>query len=326
LQPWGEIKDLHTWSGILLGNGSSRAVWDQFGYNTLYEVACSDRVKHPLTDEDQKLFAAFDNTVNFEAVLGALYMAGKVCKVLGKDFSDIALRYVSIRRALIEAVHAVHVPWKSIDLAALVAIRKALLRYSFTYTTNYDLLLYWAIMAEDDGDGFKDFFWSEEFDVADTDIWGKVTKVLYLHGALHLYRRPAGGTIKDRAQAFANLLDRFGKKPSLLPLFISEGSHRQKVAAIMRSDYLSFALQQFASHVGPLVIFGQGLGDTDRHLVDVMRRWGDRPIAVSVYRLNDQQVIEEKSKINGLLPSAELHFFDAQTHPLGSPTLKVVPP
>ena len=120
-------------------------------------------------------------------------------------------------------------------------------------------------MMAGSGEGFKDYFWGEEFDVTQTDIWGNVTRVLYLHGGLHLYRLPSGGTYKQHVGLSGNLLDQFGRVANRVPLFITEGSHTEKLRAIARSDYLSFALQEFARHNSSLVIFGHSLSKTDHH-------------------------------------------------------------
>lgn len=322
LRDWADISESAEWSGILVGNGASRAVWDRFAYGTLYERATSNDIAHPLTAEDTEFFDAAGATGNFEAVLGALTTARVVCDILGQDSSRIAERYQSIRQALVEAVQAVHIPWMKVPEENLIRIRNALREYEFVYSTNYDLLIYWSIMAENDG-AFRDYFWGESFDVSDTDIWKPCTKVLYLHGGLHLYRDLAGGTIKDRADAFTNLLDKFGKRPDAVPLFVSEGGARSKLRSITSSDYLSFAYQQFGSHQGPLVIFGQGLSDVDAHISDVIARWSDRTIAYGMLDFGTAQTIQQKARIVGKLPDAELHFFDASTHPLGDPALKV---
>ena len=90
-----------------------------------------------------------------------------------------------------------------------------------------------------------DYFWGEgqEFDVTDTETSGTATKVLYLHGGLHLYRLPSGATIKRKAEAGLSLLDLFGVPftEGAIPLFITEGTSQDKLASIHRSDYLSFA-------------------------------------------------------------------------------------
>lgn len=60
LADWSKVveSDLR-WKGILLGNGSSRAVWDGFSYPSLYDRACSADVANPLLAEDTALFEAF---------------------------------------------------------------------------------------------------------------------------------------------------------------------------------------------------------------------------------------------------------------------------
>lgn len=67
LPPWTEVKEEAGWDGILIGNGASRAVWDGFSYNSLFETAQTS-IDHPLTAQDVDLFTAF-GTENFELVL-----------------------------------------------------------------------------------------------------------------------------------------------------------------------------------------------------------------------------------------------------------------
>lgn len=103
-------------------------------------------------------------------------------------------RYRSIQQALFNAVHQVHVPWLSVPDAALQSNRACLEDYRFVYSTNYDLLAYWAVMSESNGSGFLDFFWGDDmtFDPFDTDIWTTRdlwTRLLFLHGGIHLRRR-----------------------------------------------------------------------------------------------------------------------------------------
>jgi hypothetical protein len=202
-------------------------------------------------------------------------------------------------------------------------IKEALLLYDWVYSTNYDLLVYWAVMV-DSPDGFKDFFWSERFDLTDTEIWDKVTKVLYLHGALHLYRMTTGETLKRRAEE-RNLLEAFaaGDWRDALPLFIAEGSSEDKLRAIYGSDYLSFAFSRFSEHRGDLVVFGHRLSDTDKHLIDVMQTWSPKTIAISMRPGDEDEIIERKARLKRRLRGHGLVFFDSTTHPLGLPELEV---
>lgn len=276
-----------------------------------------------LADEDLDLFARLGKTRNFEAVLGALLTTMSVAEALDlQPQKRIDERYASIQAALVAAVRRVHVPWLSVPASTLLAIREALLQYKFVFSTNYDLLVYWAIMAGGP-DAFRDYFWNTTFDASDTETWGEATKILYLHGALHLYYSADGRTYKERAEGNVNLLDLFGRRPETVPLCITEGTARQKLSAIARSDYLTFAYQQLGHTRGALVLFGQALGKSDTHIADVLARRQPRMIAVGIYPINSEHIIKEKAHFFNLLPAADLVFFNSRTHPLGDPQLRV---
>jgi hypothetical protein len=325
LREWPDLAGACDWQGLLIGNGASRAVWKGFSYPTLFEVANKPELANGLSAADRRLFEALDIESNFEAVLDALLTTRVVCNALRIEADAVEEHYVSIRDALVAAVHHVHVPWTALGDDLLRAIRVELLTHEFVFSTNYDLLIYWAIMAGDP-DGFKDFFWDTQFDIGNAEVWGNVTKVLYLHGALHLYRDlETGGTFKERSGDFSNLLARFGRRPNTVPLCITEGTSAEKLAAIGRSDYLSFGLQQFNRLTGPLVIIGQGLGDSDAHLAAILARHRDRAIAIGVYPSNDRAIVQAKAHYRGLLPEANIAYFDSRSHPLGEPSLRIEP-
>lgn len=267
LETWDQVRAGAEFTGILVGNGASLAVWERFAYVSLYDVARNDNEHHRLTAPDVALFDTLD-TRNFEYVLAGLATARRVNEALAIEAPAIPERYASIQQALVEAVRSTHVPWARVPGTVLEAIREELLNYRFVYSTNYDLLIYWAIMYENRG-GFKDFFWGSYFDPANTELWGKATTALYLHGGLHLYRTLRGRTLKRAATEHLNLLDLFGTEPEpgATPLFISEGSAEDKLESIHRSDYLAFAYTQLAHHEGPLCVFGHSLGEVDQHII-----------------------------------------------------------
>jgi hypothetical protein len=107
---------------------------------------------------------------------------------------------------------------------------------------------------------------------------------LDLHGALHLETDLFGRSRKRQWQPGANLLESFQNQDPTggwFPLFVSEGLSRDKMRAIARSDYLSFAYQAFVVHRGPLVVFGHSLGVQDQHLANALKA-ERRRVAVSV--------------------------------------------
>jgi hypothetical protein len=334
LQSWVELQSEFAGGVLLLGNGSSRAIWADFGYSSLYEQAQTE-IEHPLQPEDEALFSSLETT-NFEAVLSALRTAEIVCRSIGLGTDAIRMRHDSIRVALMEAIQRIHIPWDSIPDPVLAQVRGVLSRYSYVFTTNYDLLAYWAIMSEEDPWPFKDYFWNACsdggswmcFDVSNTEAALGSTKLLYLHGALHLVELPWGETAKLTA-GDANLLEQFAvpdpdEDYPIVPLVITEGSSEDKMAAIRRSDYLSFAYERLSHVPGPLTIFGHSLSDEDRHLVDAVTKADEkRPLAVSVRASGGDQLVKRKLELMKTFTKADLRFFDAASHPLGSQEISV---
>ena len=321
LRDWNDLATEDDWSGLLVGNGFSQNIWQGFRYDSLFSTASQEDGAH-LIAADVSLFDRLE-TRNFEVVLSALATSKAVALALEEPHVHFEERENSIRAALIRAVHGVHAPWLSVPDATLDRVAGELAKYAAVYCTNYDLLIYWSMMR--DPESFRDYFWAEQFDIANTEIWGKKSKIHFLHGGLHLYRRPNGQTLKRRAEAGQNLLDLFGTPyGDAMPLFISEGTAQEKLASIYRSDYLSFVFSCLAQDAGPLVLFGHSLGDSDRHIVDAVGAHKGRSIAVSVRA--EGNIRQKKAAIIEALPDAKIHFFDAATHPLGAADLLIEEP
>lgn len=327
LAPWSAVAEYANWTGILVGNGASIVVWPKFHYNSLFAVATSEAVEHQLTDDDRALFDAF-KTRNFEHVLASLKTAGQVAEALDVEFPVVEARYDSIQRGLFEAVHAVHVEWDYVSKRTIPELFEILRRYKYVYSTNYDLLLYWASMHEG-GPPFLDYFWGENksFEVTDTEIWAtreRWTRILFIHGGIHLRRLRGGGTRKVVAE-HGSILEQFSTAYSdeESPLLVSEGDSEDKLSSIRSSDYLTFAHQMLATHEGGLVIFGHSLSNEDDHLVAPMRTWRGSPIAISMRPTDDEDaLIQAKDRYRSRLsPMKDVVFFDASTHPLGNSDL-----
>lgn len=321
LAPWDVVLEMYDWASLLLGNGASMAVWDGFGYISLYDEAAGET----LDERDQAVFAALE-TRNFEAVLRDLRAAALINDALGLDPAPHVQCYDRTRAALVGAVHGVHIPWADVDPDALAAIKTELLRYDSIFTTNYDLLSYWSAMYDEPQGAIVDYFWSSPlvFNPLNTEVWNKATKLLFLHGGLHLCRMSNGQTLKRRATLGHSLLDLFGEPldddPRAVPLFVGEGEPEDKLAAIRSSDYLSFALAEFHRADVPMVVFGHSLSQQDQHLVDVLRT-RRAPIAISVRHAPPADISATKSAYRHRLCDEQLVFFDAATHPLGDPAL-----
>jgi hypothetical protein len=84
----------------------------------------------------------------------------------------------------------------------------------------------------------------------------------------------------------------------------------------------SDAKRRFEDDDRPLVIFGQSLGPSDKHLVEMIKQSPDRRLAYAVYPTNQFAVNSERASIEQLLGRADIDFFDSTTHPLGDPALR----
>jgi hypothetical protein len=43
-----------------------------------------------------------------------------------------------------EAVRGIHIPWALLPSSVRESMKRELARYSYVFSTNYDLLIYWA--------------------------------------------------------------------------------------------------------------------------------------------------------------------------------------
>src|SRR3954454_18850742 len=69
LATWQDLNEI-PWTGMLVGNGASCAIWKPFRYKSLYHESCSDAHPNPLGPEAVNVFQKLE-TSNFELVLSA---------------------------------------------------------------------------------------------------------------------------------------------------------------------------------------------------------------------------------------------------------------
>lgn len=325
LEDWQALRASIAFSGLLVGNGASRAVWDDFGYDSLFENARTVEEK-PLSPSELSVFDAMQ-TRSFEQVLGALKTTSRVNKALAVSSAAPRNRYYAIKEALINTVHAVHIPWRLIQPQTLATLHQELSRYSTVFTTNYDLLNYWAIQHAPGT--ITDLFHGHDhsFDLSQTTT--DKPRLLYLHGGLHLVRNQ-DGTARKLTSTEGTLLGNFAINNTLktlddVPLFVNEGPSADKLKTIRSSDYLSFCYDQLLHHGDNLCLFGHALGEQDRHIVHALRQAAPKTVAISIYPRSAAFIQHQKrhyAKVfEGL--AVELRFFDAKSHPLGDVKLSV---
>lgn len=258
----------------LLGNGFSIAAHAPFAYAGLLEEA-------DLSADVRAIFAAA-RTTNFEAVMR--YWLAESFGGSPAAAADARDKVALLKRALVEAVHRVHPSrrtaispsrWQHCEQFLTHFIGRARERRKFggrIFTTNYDLLLWWAV-TPDRGrikperlfkghDGFRQAQY-EGLESAD---------LIYLHGALHLFPQGRGVKKLSYSDADGALHDQVAAhlKRGAFPLFVSEGASSMKRPA--GPGYLSDALTKFKytcrSPERALFTLGHGLGTEDNHILD----------------------------------------------------------
>ncbi|MFO2463961.1 DUF4917 family protein [Pseudomonas sp. 15FMM2] len=324
LEDWNVLRSTTTFAAILIGNGASRTVWEDFAYDSLFENARTVEEK-PLGASELSVFDAMQ-TRSFEQVLGALKTTSRVNKALAVSSAAPRNRYYAIKEALINTIHSLHIPWRLVQPTALDTIHRELASYPTVFTSNYDLLNYWSTLH---APGIDDLFRGADarFDLRHTAT--DATRILYLHGGLHLVRN-LDGSARKLPSTDSTLLSSFAINNTIktlddVPLFVNEGPSGEKLKTIRSSDYLSFCYEQLLNQSGALCIFGHHLSEQDSHLVDAIRQSKINTLAISVSGRSEGFIQQQKRRYAGLFEGVDvqLRFFAARTHALGSPALCV---
>lgn len=322
MHKWSDISS-HYGDCLLLGNGASIAIEPQFRYPPLYEAAISH---NHLGAFEQAIFDFF-GTCDFEFILRALSQANAINRHLGVDESATAQAYEKIKEALIKTVKDVHPEYADVK-SQLLAVAGFLSKFKTVFSLNYDLLIYWALMAANNSGGghlIKDCFLHGRFK-SDYDLLraphGKLsssTLLFYLHGNLAL-ATDLFGTVTKIQRSQEGLMSKITEGWTLggcNPLFVSEGDSSRKQLAIGRSYYLQAAYTELSANRKSILIYGWSCGTEDSHILAAVARAGIRLIGISVYTGKDSTpenfccVVELAIRETPGLERTAIEFFDS---------------
>lgn len=323
IHQWSDIKNRFQGGALLLGNGASLAVHKGFGYPSLRQAA---EDQGHITPEVAGVFRAFGKD-DFELVLRRLWEATLVNKALGVEPGRVEQAYQQVRTALISTVRDVHISHEDAKrhFAPMFQFMKS---FDTVFSLNYDLLVYWAMMASQGelGRWFKDGFQEGGVFREDWETLRKpygadgTTLVFYPHGSLLTARRDdyTEGKLTLPPGGGATLLDRIlqlWETGSASPLFVSEGTAEQKKESIANSNYLSRVFREALPNAGEsLVIYGWAISEQDAHILGQLRRTGSslRRVAVSVYG-GSQASAQQAEDALAAVGVKEVLFFDAES-------------
>lgn len=321
LQDWSTF-DNGDWPTLVIGNGLSINLWNDFRYDSLFNKAT-------LTPEAADIFKELDTT-NFENALECIHHARLVLEALGRRTHQVDTVYTDVRDALFGAVTDAHVSWDQFPVATHRQIADTINEHESVYTTNYDLCLYWSHLENRIHVDIVDYFWQPDhrFDPTDVSLRSTLsTPIHYLHGAVHLWQdddNENGKWVNADGGNLLSIATNYSAKSSRRPLFVSEGTSKAKVRTIQRSPYLSFCLDSLAHDDANTVIFGHSLSTQDQHIIDAVNGGPKRKVAVSIHPSgNPEKVIAEKVRIQQSLDRHKLYFYDSTTHPFGDPALHI---
>lgn len=277
----------------LLGNGFSISCRpDIFVYGRLFERANF----RGLSPSAKLAFEALA-TQDFEKVISVLRDTSVVLSaykgVKGGLIKQLQEDADGLREVLVQAIASSHPDWPGdISDSEYANCRVFLSNFNNVYTLNYDLLLYWSVMHDADGkkiksdDGFRTP--EDDFD-SEYVVWEPGTSrnqnIWYLHGALHVF--DAGieiqkytwiNTGKRVIEQVRNALEM-----NLFPLFVAEGTSREKLDRIMHSEYLAKGKRSFSNIQGALFIHGHSLAPNDDHFLKVIEKGKIKHIYVGLF-------------------------------------------
>ncbi len=313
---------------LLLRNGFSIACRPNiFVYGKLFERADFSR----LSPFAKRAFTAL-KTQNFERVIKALRDTKSLAAIYDgvppEVLETIQQDADGLQELLVHTIASNHPKWPGeINEDEYAACRKFLSHFDTIYSLNYDLLLYWVQMHNEEGtdpssdDGFRR---SEDDFEASYVTWDPSQShgqnTWYLHGALHVF--DAGTEVQKYtwANTGIRLIDqiRDALERNYFPLFVAEGTSQEKLERIRHSDYLAKGYRSFSEIKHALFIYGHSLGENDEHYLKLIEKKRIAHLYVGIYgnpksATNELAVRRAKQMANnrGKTNPLKVSFYDA---------------
>ena len=321
---WTDYSENFSHADLLIGNGFSQNFSNDFHYNSLFVEFLSS-----CEAAEAGRFRSFETT-NFEAIQRELQAAVRVNGLFGIFCGGVEQSVDALRQGLIKAIRAKHPRTEDINWSILRALTNQLKWAEDIFTLNYDLYLYHLIMIfgdrrKDQTDeidyAYNDYFWQSTEDplfleFMDYQNYTHYKHVYYLHGALFLFPG-AYNDLKLRRRNSGELVDGVADQIAggTLPLFVSEGHWKDKLAVIRHSPYLNFAYKNLAEARDRLVLFGTSLTpEQDQHIIEAINtKRRDLAIGIYVGDRNAEDIRKDVTAFRAKFYKSDPLFFDSST-------------
>lgn len=320
-------------SALILGNGSSISISSNFSYQNLYTKASVDN------DFPTTIFNKL-NTSNFESVIYQLDIAKMINEAITEPSPPIIeLNQVisntntKIRQSLIQTIRSIHPEYSILNFTPLsdekiIKLYNFLTQFKYIINLNYDLLVYYILLHNTDN--FIDFFLPDcnrnnklTFHESISG-YQNTTRVYYPHGNILLGVNSNGEEEKICQQPGISLLSTILSKWSddidFYPLFVCEGSSKEKVNSISRNYYLSYIYRNILPQLpNTIICYGWSLSENDEHILKQILKDSQRNhkliISIRTTNKSDSQIEAEctniKNRINNINNTTEVHFFNS---------------
>ena len=315
---------------VLLGNGFSRACRnDIFAYDALFDRA-------DFTALSPYVRQAFDTleTRDFEVVMRALRSGAALVSLYGGDGATVSgtmKKDAEDLRTLLAKTIAGNHPDRPSDIAPApyLACRKFLRNFCKTYTLNYDLLMYWALMQNELGDdpvACDDGFRQPEGGPTTYVTWDvqntRTQNIFYIHGALHVF--DAGHELQKytwvntQVALVDQIREALGEEK--YPVFVAEGDWKGKLDRIQHSGYLNRAYRSFGEIRNTLFVFGHSMAENDEHVLRLIERGNVTHLWVGIFGGPDSEgnrrIIDRAKQMNDVRKARKkgallVAFYDA---------------
>ena len=293
---------------LILGNGFSIGCRAEiFHYASLFGEA-----DFSAAPEVEAVFEAL-GTQDFEVAIRALESSSALVPIYAPDNPASATMMkahaAALKEILVSTIANNHPATpNTIEDTEFWACRQFLSHFlgpgceGYVFTLNYDLLLYWTLMHDDNpfddnplelekNDGFGN---DEDDPDADYVVWQGETaahsaRVHFLHGGLHLFDSGSelqkytwvrkGEPLVEQARTAINA--------NKFPLFVAEGTSAQKKNKIRHNAYLyqSFKVLTANAQTGThcFFIFGHSLAENDNHILRRLGRGRFKKLYVGIF-------------------------------------------
>ena len=254
---------------LLVGNGLSIAFSENFKYPKLFDTANFENNNPKIA----AIFKALD-TKDFETVAGAILVTRNIAEEFGNSEFALELdgKLQELKNDLIEAVRNTHPE----DGNQITDDQSKKIQYFLApffesdgcvYSLNYDALLYWGLLRPLKKSPTKGRFADGFGDPSNGsvrflgDMCSKPVNLLFPHGTLFLFEEDGEIFKPQAAIRDKKLLEIITEsmREGKFPLFVSEGSHAQKLKAIRKSFYLNYAFEKIGKAQENFFIFGHSM-------------------------------------------------------------------